>query len=152
MQSSEFSVIGSSAVLMAAEKTIATVIAAVSVRPKIYDLLVSFISTPADVQTQFAFSRITDESAGTSTGVTPEPTTDPDGRAADATAGSNYTVEPTYGNDILDFGLHQRASWRWIAAPNSELVIPALANRAMGLHSIISDATPTAKATILFAE
>lgn len=155
MMGSRFSMIGTSQVQAAAERTLLALIAGANIRPKVFDVLLSFIDTPGDVLSEFRLSRISDESVGTST-TQPngQKVTDPEGRAPDATGGSNYSVEPTYsaGADLLDFGLHQRATFRFIAAPESALVIPATANNALGMKSIISDATPNAKVTMWFCE
>ncbi len=146
--SSVFSAVGEAPV--AALKTVLLLVGAATLRPKLEDLLISYETTPADVQTKFHLSRSTD--LGTSTPVTPTKLTDPEGRSPTSTAGEAHSVEPTYGDDLLKFSVHQRQSYRWVPRPGHEIPIPAVALNGLGLNAVISDAVPTANATFLFTE
>ncbi len=45
-------------------------------------------------------------------------------------------MEPTYtGIALLSIPLNQRATFRWVANPGSELVIPATANNGFGIET-----------------
>jgi hypothetical protein len=111
--------------LVAAETNL-SVIAATTVRPRVYDIVMSSSSAPNDYSAEFYLQRFSAD--GTATAVTPQPL-DFDDRAAVATSGHTYTIEPTLtANEILLQIAHNlRATVRWVAAPGSEMVIPALA-------------------------
>lgn len=106
-------------------------------RGRIYDLIFGAGGTPADNVLEWLARRFS--AAGTSTAVTPT-SLDPDAPAANMIAGENHTVEPTYTADseVLHFDLNQRATFRWVAAPNGELVIPATAANGIGVAPISS--------------
>lgn len=81
------------------------------------------VTTPADSTLQYTVARCS--AMGTSTAVTEIPL---DGGLAAAAVvsqmdcGQNHTVEPTAdGIAFLEFGLNQRATWRWVATPGAEL-------------------------------
>lgn len=92
-------------------------------RAKIYDVLIGTNGTPADNPMEFDISRQT--AAGTGTAVTPVPL-EPGDRASGTVGLANDTAEPTVTatSSVFYIGLNQRASYRWVAAPGSELVIP----------------------------
>lgn len=106
-------------------------------RAKLYDLTVGSEATPADGVFRWVVQRCT--AAGTGTGVTPQPL-DPADAATEMDAAENHTIEPTYTASalLLVIALNQRATFRWVAAPGGELVIPATASNGLGLQ------TPTA--------
>ena len=54
---------------------------------------------------------------------------DPDGPAAELLSEEEITVGPTVTVDtqMLDFDLNQRASFRWVASPDGEIIVPATA-------------------------
>jgi len=117
-------------------------------RIKIYDWTIGSDATPAD--NPFTWRALRTTTAGTSTVVTPSPLdlADP---ASISVAGQAFTVNPSLGVVLMDVPLNQRASFRWVAAPGSELVVPAVANAGIGFQ------TPTATAlqvrsTALFQE
>lgn len=113
-------------------------------RQKLYDLIVGSEASPADNAFLWTTTRFT--AAGTSTAVTPEAVDGADA-AALADVGEDHTAEPTYtGISLLDIPLNQRATFRWVANPGSELVIPATANNGLGLR------TPTATAVVVTAQ
>lgn len=121
-------------------------------RASIYDVMIGSGSTPADHATKFNFGQLT--TLGTEgSGYTPVPL-DPNGLASESDAGVAHSAEPTYtgSKTKLAISLNQRATFRWVAAPGSELVCAATQNNGMGLYSVASTGTPTCEATILFAE
>jgi hypothetical protein len=105
-----------------------------AIRPKVYDLIIGSAATPADNAWELQVKRYT--AAGTSTAVTPQ-ALDPGDPSATATAGVNHSGEPTYTANaiLLDVSVNQRATFRWVAAPNGELVLPATAANGLGLFS-----------------
>ena len=99
----------------AATKTIVGITATTAVRPAIYDIIVSFFSTPADNAAEWQVRRST--AAGTSTSVTPNPLDSGDPTST-TTAGQAHSAEPTYTASVflLDFAANTRATFRWVAA------------------------------------
>jgi hypothetical protein len=75
-------------------------------------------------------------SAGTTTAVTPTPL-DPGYQAAKASAGSNATGEPTYTAGSIPWGpmgINQRATYRWVAAPNGLITLVGTATTGIGMQ------------------
>ena len=117
-------------------------------RLRVYDLMVGSEATPADAAILWTIRRCT--AAGTSTGVTPQ-NLDPASAATEYDAGENHTIEPTYtaGAILLNIALNQRATFRWVAAPGGELVMPATASNGFGIETdTISTGTPVITATV----
>lgn len=100
-------------------------------RQKIVEFSVGARAVPADNALLHTVQRFTAQ--GTGTAVTPQ-ALDPADAAALADALENHTAEPTYtANAILwQIALNQRATYRWVAAPGKEFVIPATANNGLG--------------------
>jgi hypothetical protein len=117
-------------------------------RLRVYDAILGSEATPADAAILWTFRRCT--AAGTSTGVTPQ-NLDPASATTEYDAGENHTIEPTYtaGAILLNIALNQRATFRWVAAPGGELVMPATASNGFGIETdTISTGTPVITATI----
>lgn len=135
-----------------AAKTILGLTSAATVRPKIYDLTIGSDATPADMAAEYVLQRYT--AAGTATAVTPQ-ALDSGDPASLCAAGEAHTVEPTYTANaiLLQFALNQRATYRWVAAPGGEIVLPATAANGVGLAVISVSGTPVnVNATIHFEE
>jgi len=146
---SAYSTRGSMALIAA--DTVLSVISATTCRPKVYDILLSSSSTPNDYSTQLFVQRFSAD--GTATAVTPQPL-DFNDRAAVATSKHTYTIEPTLtANEILlQLAHNQRATVRWVAAPGSELTIPALAGDGLALLCNAVSTQFTEDATLFFTE
>lgn len=117
-------------------------------RLRVYDVIVGSEATPADAAILWTFRRCS--AAGTSTGVTPQ-NLDPADATTEYDAGENHTIEPTYtaGAILLNIPLNQRATFRWVAAPGGELVLPATASNGFGIETdTISTGTPVITATV----
>lgn len=122
-------------------------------RIKWYDLSFGTIGTPADQTYEWDVSRQT--AAGTSTAYTPV-SLDPADAACDAVGSINFSAEgtTTAASSVFYLGTNQRASYRWVAAPGSELVSPGatfLAGLRFATRSA-SGGTAAATAYILFSE
>ena len=106
-----------------------------AIRPRIYDLTCGSDATPADNAAEYVIQRYT--AAGTATSVKPQAIDEGD-PAATATAGEAHTVEPTYtANAILLMWMqNQRMTFRWVAVPGGELVLPATAANGAGVQVI----------------
>jgi hypothetical protein len=117
-----------------AATTIVELRSTTAIRPHIYDFILGSDATPADNAAEYVLQRTT--TAGTSTAFTPV-AIDPGDPAATATFGQAHSAEPTYTAAalLLDIATNQRATFRWVAAPGGELVLPAAAN-GVGLQVI----------------
>lgn len=117
----------------------------------IYDVLIGTDGTPADNSVVFDISRQT--AAGTSTGITPVPL-NPQHRAAGIVGSGNFTAEGTITatSSVFSIGINQRASYRWVAAPGSELVIPATNLAGFALRAKSAAYTGTAIGTMFHEE
>lgn len=121
------------------------VVSATTVRPMIYDVTMGSDSTPADNAATFAFQRGT--TAGTWGGaggaaITPQ-AVDPGDPAALATGNQGISsVGPTLTANafILQWSQNQRATFRWVAAPGSELKLPAAVNSLNLMNRVASAA------------
>lgn len=120
-------------------------------RQKIYDLTMGSEATPADFAFLWQVQRCT--TAGTNTPVTPQ-ALDPSDALALADAGENHTVDPTLTANaiLLAIALNQRATFRWVASPGGELVIPATASNGVALRTPTAGGTPAITATVHFEE
>jgi hypothetical protein len=109
-------------------------------RIKIYDLDFGSEATPADVAILWQLQRST--TAGTwSTAVT--------------VGQSTSTTDPTLTANALPLTipLNQRASFRWVAAPGSEIVIPATASNGIAVRTpTLNGGTPAISITALIEE
>lgn len=119
-------------------------------RIRVSDFMVGQEGTVGDAPTLYTVQRCT--TTGTRSAVTPQPL-DPADAACVATAGENHSVEPTYTANaiLLNVALNQRATFRWVAAPGGELVIPATANNGIGIKTPVSALVLTT-ATVHFQE
>lgn len=120
-----------------ANKTCVNVIAASTVRPRVYEFSVGIATAPnsTDQQGNFVVGRHT--AVGTA-GSNPTPLpVDPGDVAAVATAGITHSAEPTYtaGGSLIDQWMNQRAMFRWVAVPGYEFMAPATANNGIGLFN-----------------
>lgn len=120
-------------------------------RGQIYDVMIGTDGTPADNAVVFDISRQT--AAGTATSVTPT-LLNPADAAMLGAASANATVEGTItaNSSVFFLGLNQRASYRWVAAPGSELVYPATNLNGFALRAKSASYTSTVTAEILVTE
>lgn len=135
-----------------ATKTALNVIAATTVRPKIYDIVVGNSATPADQAANLALKRHT--AVGTA-GSSPTPQAlDPGEVAALATLGAAHSAEPTYtaGASLLSISMNQRATFRYVCQPGYEFVAPATANNGLGLQLVAATATSVYDVTLSWFE
>jgi hypothetical protein len=148
---------GQGGTLQAITSTYKTLVAATAVtagrRAKIYDVLFGTLGTPADQTYEFDISKQT--AAGTSTALTPVALDSADSSAASTVGSGNFTAEGTItaSSSVLYVGINQRASYRWVSAPGSEIVVPVtnVAGFALRTRSV-SGGTATATGQFLFVE
>lgn len=146
-----YSIIGTNAT-GTANKSLATVIAAATVRPRVYDIIVGNAQTPADQAIDLVLGRFT--AIGTEgAAYTPRPL-DPADPASLTTSGITHSAEPTYtaNQGMLDAPINQRATFRWVASPGSEIIAPATANNGLGFYLLSATAAAIQRCTIYFSE
>lgn len=112
--------------------------AATTERGRVYDYMVGSITTPADSAFDHELFRVS--TAGTGAANTPNPL-DPADAASTFTALDTVTVDPTIGVVLVRVPLNQRASYRWVAAPDGALIWPATS--ANGIGGGVASATTT---------
>lgn len=132
-------------------KTIVCLTGGTAVRLKIYDFIVGSAATPADVATNFLVQRNT--AAGTGTELEEVPL-DPISPVATVAATGAHSAEPTYtaAQVLMNFSLNQRATFRWVAAPGSEMISILAASNGIGLKSLSSGGTPLSQASVYWEE
>jgi hypothetical protein len=117
-------------------------------RGKIYDLLVGTnASVPADNSIEWSVGRLTAPSTGSLVSANP---LDPADAAMASGSIANSTTEGTFtsSGEVFYVGVNQRASYRWVAAPGSELVYPATSSAGLGLRARSPAYTGTVTGTI----
>lgn len=133
--------------------TIAEVVAVgATTRARIYDIIVGSDATPADVATEYNIIRGT--VSGTPTTTTVPRALDPGDPASlmSLEVGTFSGQTKTANSALLNIALNQRATFRWVAVPDGEIVIPATADNWVGLESIASSGTPNTNVTFMWQE
>lgn len=124
-------------------QTILLLVAAASSprRARVYDYTLGCGAAPADAAFVHIVQRCT--TAGTGTSLTPNSLDPADTLASTIVAKDTITADPTLtANAFLGRkALNQRSTYRWMAAPYGELVIPATASN--GIVLALSAATTT---------
>lgn len=120
-------------------------------RIKLYEVVAGSETAPADNVFLFEVNRST--TAATGTAVTPN-ALDPADAAAVSLLKENLSVQGTNtANAIpLSWALNQRATFRWVAAPGAEIVVPATANNGLHFNTPTAQNTPAATLSIGFEE
>ena len=118
----------------------------------VYELVFGNVGTPADHLSVWVAQRTT--APGTAGSAVTPTLLDLADRAAQAVVGENHSSEPTYtsAQEVMEVPLNHRASWRWVAAPNSEIVTPATNNAGAGFKSIHASATTDFRMGALWLE
>jgi hypothetical protein len=136
-------------------KTLASLTAATGAttlrRGWVYDVMFGADGTPADNAMVYLVSRQT--TVGTGTSATPAPQ-DAGDAAALLVATVNHTIEPTItaGTRLVEVAVNQRATFRWVAAPGGELVVPATNVAGLGARAYSPAYASTVTANVHFWE
>jgi hypothetical protein len=126
-------------------------------RGKVFELLLGVNSNPnaTDTYLQFDVSRITATGAGAFTSWTPT-SLDPADSAAVLTAGINATAEATAitaNSSLFNEGINQRASVRWVASQESQMmVLPSVLNNGLTLRAQSSTFTSSFTGQMTYQE
>jgi hypothetical protein len=155
-----YAVPGNQATLTTTYKTAAQLqngTAAVVKRGKVFELLLGVNSNPNATDTFITFdvSRITATGAGANTAWTPT-ALDPADSAAVLTAGINATAEATAitaNSSLFTEGINQRASVRWVASQESQMmVLPSVLNNGLTLRALSTTFTTSVTGQMTFQE
>lgn len=121
------------------------------VRALVQELDVGTPGTPADNYMEYDVSRQT--AVGTATSITPNPL-DGGARACSTLGAANATAEGTItaSSSVFYLALNQRASYRWVAAPGSEMIIPATSAAGFAFRARSAAYTGTVSCMALFIE
>ena len=102
----------------------------VNSRARIYEMAWGSIGSPSDVSVDWQVFHA-DTALGTSTAVVAE-ALDQSAPTALTLAGEDYSVNPTLAAEALfRIGRNLRASWRWVAAPEGEILLAAVATESV---------------------
>jgi hypothetical protein len=110
-------------------------------RFQLYDLMVGSDATPADNASLWEVQKRTGTATAGSS-VTGQPLDDSDTIPSTLVGNQAPTVNGAGSGVKLSIPLNQRATFRWVAAPGSEIVSPATTSNGYGI------ATPTAQGTV----
>lgn len=142
--------ISNQATTSTAYKSLFELLSATTIRPRLYDLLLGAYGTPNDYALSFLLQRAT--ATGTGTAYTPI-AIDPGDPATLASCEVNCSAEPTYtaNSNLLQVDINLRATFRWVAAPGGEIVLPAAA-QGVGLQVKSPSYTGQCDATFYYEE
>lgn len=111
-------------------QTVALITAAASSprRARVHDIMMSCGATPGDNAFTWIIQRCS--TAGTGSALTPNALDAADTLASTIVCKDTMTIDPTLTASAFLYAgaLNQRATMRWVAAPYSELVVPATAS------------------------
>lgn len=115
-----------------------------------WDIFSAAAAAPVDQNYEVRLKRQT--TAGTWTAATPAPLDTADA-AAVCVGGVASTAAGTASTVIANFGFNARAGFRWVAIPDSEIVVPATASNGVILeYTAVSGGTDINGATFLYME
>lgn len=120
-------------------------------RVKLYDITFGSEAVAADNAIMWQLNRST--TAPTATSFTPV-ALDPADAACVTLCGENVTVQGTNTASafLLSVPLNQRATFRWVAAPGGEFVIPATASNGVHFNTPTTTNTPALTVNCHFEE
>lgn len=125
-----------------------------AVRPAVYDIVTgNGDASPADNSMKLQMVRVTGTNSGGSS-QTPNPLDSQDAVATTQAFGGVFNSgNPTIGVTLLQWAQNMRATFRWVAAPNSELLVPATNNNGIGMiNPTVGGSTWSVNWEVLFYE
>lgn len=107
-------------------------------RLKVYELVIGSDAAPGDQASKFVLRRTTVDGSQ-SAQVTPTKLDPADG-ASIAVYDTAWTVDPTItaNSDLLQIAMNQRNTVRWLARPECEIIVPAVAEAGLALISAVA--------------
>lgn len=121
-------------------------------RIRVFEFVIGSDATPADAACKYAWQRTT-VNFGTPSAVTPT-ALDPGDPASLALFSAPGGTAPTItaSSTIYQVAVNQRATYRFIAAPDSEFVIPATSANGLALLSLVTSATSNTVISVSWQE
>lgn len=154
MASKRFAITGThvSANTTAATAGIIKLEATAATRAFLYEWDFSTAAAAAPVDQNYLVRLKRQTTAGTWTAATPAPL-DPADAAAVCIGGVNSTAAGTTSTVLMTIGVNARAGFRWVAIPDSEIVVPATASNGVILeYAAVSGGTDNNTAVFLYQE
>lgn len=120
-------------------------------RAFLYEAMFGADGTPADNVMVYKIDRQTTVGTGTSATAAP---LDAGDAATLVTGNLATTIEPTVtaNTQLIEVGVNQRATYRWVASPDGALVMPATNVAGLGFRAKSPAYTGTVAAAIHFVE
>lgn len=136
---------------------IMNIISAATIRPMIYDVNIGTDATPADNAFKFTWQRNTTVGTWGGAGgaaITPQPIDSGDPAALGSANQGICSVGPTLtaSTFVMQWAQNQRATYRWVAAPGSELKMPATASNGLSLMVLVATASVNTAFGVLYQE
>ena len=128
------------------------ILASATTRCGVCEFILSSDATPVEQQGEYQLVRTT------STGTTPAGSTTIVRASSFSPApgctygGGGYTTEPTFTDILMDVGVHQKATFRWVAYPGRELFNTPAASAGVGLTVVQQSAAFALSTTIYWLE
>ncbi len=125
---------------------------AILFRFSLYEWMIGSASTaPADVALAWKLARTS--VAGTAGGATDAPSPlDGIDIAARVQSHQAPTTEPTSGVELMEIGVNERATFRWVAAPGGELITDGTESDGLSLRVLHASDTDLVQGTVMFEE
>lgn len=128
-------------------------------RGRVFDILVGTDGAPLDNYLEYDLARVSNIGSsavwlGSLSSISTALALDPADAGCQSFTVNNASAESniTITAETWYVGVNQRASYRWVAAPGSEMVWPATASAGFVLRARSGAYTGTATGTILFSE
>lgn len=121
-------------------------------RLKIYDFMMGSEAAPADNTNLWTLDRITTGAPTGGTAVTPAALDPADPVSLFDAVEGTITVNPTIGARALSIPVNQRSTFRWVAAPGSEIVTPATDNNGIAIQTPVAVGNVAVTALLLIEE
>lgn len=133
------------------------IIAQGGARPRFYDIMFGPGGVPAGTDCEIIYDFVVKSSTAAGTAgvaLATQPSTDAANANSNCQAATNYTAEPTTYTAAtgIAVGLNQRASFRWVAVPGSEIVAVNTSNTGYGLRAKSSNNISAVTCSVLWAE
>lgn len=151
----DYHVIGDQTVASPDDTTLSLEAPGSAKRFKLFEFISGFtLASPSDNLLSMRVHRfVTADGVGSAR--TPNPLDPADGPSV-TTALNNHTTEPTtYSTDeevVGPFGQHMRVTYRWVAAPGKEIVVPNTASVGLGFLASHVSVTPEHLISAFFSE
>lgn len=139
MAARKYAVVGNATTAASATLPLLTIISAATIRPQIYDYTISSDATPADNAAKYVLQRCT--TTGTvGSAITPQALDPADPAALHSSGLAVFSVGPTLTASAFlgQEAVNQRATFRFIAAPEGNIIMPATASNGVAFMSTVT--------------